>query len=146
MALRRVGEWWYGDSQDDIREVLLGYSQRNGYPATEFADAVCPCGGRLFRLSVDEERGAAVRRCEACSREHPIADSQGFLAGAELQECGCPCGSNLFEITAGVALYQDSEDVRWLYLGCRCPECGLTACYGDWKNEYFGFRELLSRI
>lgn len=31
------------------------------------------------------------------------------------------------------------DDVRWLYLGCRCVTCGLTACYGDWKNEYPGY-------
>ena len=47
------------------------------------------------------------------------------------------------EVTAGVLLYDDSEDVRWRYLGCRCPSCGLTACYGDWKNEFEGYRELL---
>lgn len=146
MVLRKEGEWKYGDSQDDIREVILGYSQSNGYPATEYADAVCKCGGYLFRLRIDDDQGAAVRTCDACGRVHPIGDSQAFLPGANLRECECPCGSDLFEITAGVALYPWSDDVRWLYLGCRCPECELTAIYGDWKNEYFGFRELLNRI
>ena len=51
-----------------------------------------------------------------------------------------------FEITVGVALYADSEDVRWLYIGCRCPECNLSGCYGDWKNEFIGFRDLLARV
>ena len=51
-----------------------------------------------------------------------------------------------FEISAGVALYQDSQDVRWLYVGCRCVCCGLTACYGDWKNEYPGYETLLRAV
>jgi hypothetical protein len=39
---------------------------------------------------------------------------------AELEKCACPCGGEEFEITIGVSLFEDSEDVRWLYLGCRC--------------------------
>jgi hypothetical protein len=65
---------------------------------------------------------------------------------AEPTECECPCGSSVFEITVGVALYRESEDVRWLYVGCRCVECGLTACYGDWKSEYLDYRKLLARV
>jgi hypothetical protein len=33
-----------------------------------------------------------------------------------------------------------------LYLGCRCPACGLVAVYGDWKNEFNGYRELLAKV
>ena len=57
-----------------------------------------------------------------------------------------PCGSSAFEITVAVALYQNSEDVKWIYIGCRCINCGLTACYEDWKNEYKDFRKLLDRV
>ena len=42
--------------------------------------------------------------------------------------------------------YDQSEDVRWLYVGCRCPACGLTGCYGDWKNEFIDYRNLLARV
>jgi hypothetical protein len=86
-----------------------------------------------------------VRICATDGSKHPIGDSQDYLDEAELQACECPCGHGAFELTVGVALYGDSEDVRWIYLGCRCTECGLTACYGDWKNEYNGWRELLDR-
>jgi hypothetical protein len=145
MALRRKGKFTYGDSQLDIREVLSGYSDRN-YPAEHYRDAVCSCGGKVFRLLLDDVEGAAVRICKACGDEHPIGDSADYIEEATLGECECPCGSGLFEITAGVALYEGSEDVKWLYLGCRCLGCGLTACYGDWKNEYIGYQEFLSRI
>ena len=51
-----------------------------------------------------------------------------------------------FEITVGVSLYHASQDVRWLYVGCRCPSCGVTGVYGDWKNEYLDYRELLAKV
>ena len=100
----------------------------------------------MLRLALDDDGGAAVRACVACGAEHPIGDSGEYLEGAELGECACPCGGEAFEIAAGVSLYDGSEDVRWLYLGCRCSACGLTAVYGDWKNEFPGYRELLARV
>jgi hypothetical protein len=146
MALVKRGKHWYGDIQSDIRAELSRYSQRNGYLAHHFADAVCQCGSHSFRLRLDDAEGAAVRACTDCGNEHPIGDSPEYLADAELEECECPCGGGSFEITAGVSLYEGSEDVRWLYLGCRCPACGLTACYGDWKNEFEDYCKLLDRV
>ncbi len=145
MAIVKRGKHWYGDSQADIRTELLRYSKRNTYVVHHFADAVCVCGGRTFRLFLDDA-GAAVRFCSACDDEHPIGDSAGYLADAELGECECPCGGGFFEITAGVSLYEGSEDVKWLYIGCRCPACGMTACYGDRKNEFVGYQELLKQV
>jgi hypothetical protein len=146
MALRKRGKWWYGDSQADIRDEIVRYSKLNGYLAHHFADAECKCGGRLFVLRMDDTAGAAVRKCVRCSEEHPIGDSGQYLDEAELEAYECVCLENVFEITVGVSLYDSSEDVRWLYLGCRCPKCGLTGVYGDWKNEFNGYRELLARV
>src|SRR4051812_45751884 len=50
MALSKIGKFAYGDTQLDIRDVLLDYSQLNGYPSIHFQDACCECGGKLFRL------------------------------------------------------------------------------------------------
>ena len=146
MALRKKGKYSYGDSQLDLQDELLRYSQENGYAIVHYADAVCICGGKVFNLLLDDTEGAAVRVCISCGAKHPIGDSEKYLENAELEECECPCAFGEFEITAGVALYQDSEDVKWLYIGCRCAKCSLTACYGDWKNEYIGFREFLNHI
>ncbi len=146
MALTMRGKYSYGESQADIREELLRYSEANGYRIKHFAEAECGCGGRVFHLKLDDNEGAAVRHCTGCSREHPIGDSADFLDDAELQGCACPCGAEEFELTIGLSLYVDSEDVRWLYLGCRCPKCGLTAVYGDWKNEFSGYQQLLERV
>jgi hypothetical protein len=146
MALRKRGKWWYGESQADIRDEILRSSKGVEYPAHHYADAVCGCGGRLFVLRMDDTAGVAIRRCVACRGDHPIGDSADFLGEAELQKYECVCGEDVFEITVGVSLYAGSEDVRWLYVGCRCPACGLTGVYGDWKNEFNGYRELLARM
>ena len=144
MALQKRGKYYYGDSQSDIRQEITRLSAE-GYLASEFADAVCRCGGKLFHLRLDEAQGW---RCESVrpAHEHPIGDSDEFLAQAELDDCVCVCDGDQFEITVGVALYDDSEDVKWLYVGCRCPSCGITGVYGDWKNEFNGYRELLARV
>ena len=144
MALRKRGTYYYGDAQDDLRPRLDRYS-KNSYPAVRYADAMCRCGGRTFRLLIDEDEGVAVRSCSICGEVHPMADSADYLADATLEECGCPCGMDLFELTLGVALYPDSNDVRWLYVGARCPACGLAACYGDWKLEGGDAGPLLAR-
>ncbi|MHB1423971.1 MAG: hypothetical protein ACYC3I_12405 [Gemmataceae bacterium] len=146
MTLRKRGKWRFGDSQADIRDEILRYSKGVEYPARHYAVAVCKCGGTRFRLFLDDAQGAAVRNCVLCDSEHPIGDSDEYLEEAELKDCACPCGGEEFEITVGVSLYEDSENVRWLYVGCRCVVCGLTAVYGDWKNEFSGYRELLARV
>ena len=146
MALKKRGKFRYDDTQDDIRAELLRYSKTNEYLVHHFADAICECGSKLFRLSLDDDAGAAVRACVSCKVEHPIGDSDEYLDEAELGQCACPCEGEEFEISVGVSLYEGGEDVRWLYLGCRCPKCGLTAVYGDWKNEFNGYQQLLARV
>jgi hypothetical protein len=95
---------------------------------------------------MDEHEGAAVRICNSCGDEHAIGDSDEYLDGADLQDYECNCGEEALEITVGVALYEGSDDVRWIYVGCRCPACGLIGCYGDWKNESIDYRTLLARV
>jgi hypothetical protein len=146
MALRKRGKYRYGDSQADIRDEVLRYSKTNVYLAHHFADAVCDCGGRAFKVLLDDTEGAAARECVGCGHQHPIGDSEEYLDDAELGECTCPCGGVAFEVTAGVSLYEGSKDVRWFYLGFRCPACGLTAVYGDWKCEAGNYRKLLKRV
>jgi hypothetical protein len=146
MALHKKGKWWYADSQADIHVELERFGELNGYIPTQFADAECTCGGRAFRLALDENAGAAVRICSKCTNEHAIGDSDEYLEDADLQASSCDCGESVFEITVGITLYDNSDDVRCLYIGCRCLSCGLTGCYGDWKNEFIDYRELLKRI
>ena len=146
MALRTKGKYSYGDTQHDLREELADYSKSNGYEIEHFADAVCICGNKTFVLFLDDEQGVAQRVCVACQNEHFIGDSEDYGEDADLEGCECPCGKGEFEISAGVALYAESDDVKWFYLGCRCVKCELVACYGDWKNEFEDYRALLKRV
>jgi Zn ribbon nucleic-acid-binding protein len=146
MSLKKKGQYRYGESQSDIHDELRRLSVLNGYEAIHFADAVCVCGQGIFQLQMDESEGAAIRLCMACGIHQPIGDSDAYMEDAELEEYASPCGEDQFEVSVGVALYEASDDVRWLYVGCRCVACGLTATYGDWKNEFNGVRALLERI
>jgi hypothetical protein len=146
MALEKRGEYYYGNSQTDIPEEILRYSKKNGYVAEHFADAVCKCSGRVFVILLDGNEGAAARTCIECNYQHPIGDSEEYLDEADLHQCECLCAAETFEVTVGVSLYLESDDVRWLYLGLRCSQCGLTGVYGDWKNEYIDYRKLLEMV
>ena len=146
MALRKKGKYWYGDGQLDICEELQRYSKLNSYPIQHFANAICTCGNRLFFLQMDDTVGAAVRRCASGDEQHPIGDSADYLEDAQLQKNECACGKACSRSRLASHSTKDSVDVRWLYLGCRCPACELTGCYGDWKNEFNGYEELLRRV
>lgn len=145
MTLVQRGEHRYGDTQADIRTELGDYALMNDCPIERFAD-VCRCGGRAFRLKVDDTEGVAVRSCGSCGNDHPIGDSADYVEEASLESCECPCGLDLFEVTAGVSLFEGTDDVRWIYLGCRCTGCGLAACYADWKCESGDYRGLLGNV
>jgi hypothetical protein len=146
MTLQWKGKQGYGDSQADIRTYLSEFSKANKYLCEHYADAACKCGSSVFKLDLDDDEGAAVRCCPKCGLEHPIGDSANYLDVASLEARECLCGNGIFEITIGVALYRDSDDVKWIYVGCRCVSCCLVGCYGHWKNEFEDYRKLLAMI
>ncbi len=151
MTLKRRGKHWYGDGHADIRVDLFRYSDLNGYPIDDFADVRCECGHDEFHLFTDEEAGVAVRRCTKCRVEHMMGDSAEFAEDAEIGQHQCLCEGYVFQISAGIHRYRNqddslSNDVRWLYIGCRCPSCGLVGCYADWKNEFNGYDKLLAML
>lgn len=153
MALRPEGDYYHGDSAEDIREFLARHSSR-GYPATHFEDAVCDCGGRVFTLQIDEDYGEAAWFCKACAAQYLFhsTNNHGYYEGdpeADTEYCACPCaphGASYFEITVGASLYECSEVVRWLFIGCRCVKCGLTACYSDWNRVDLPYQELFAHM
>ena len=129
-----------------LRNEIVRYSACNGYKATYFADAFCVCGESSFALHIDDNEGCAVRVCTQCGSDHFIGDSEDFVDEAELWQAVCTCRHEHFTVMVGVSLYEGSNDVRWLYLACRCRKCGLVGVYGDWKNEYCGYEKLLALV
>ena len=47
MALHKRGEYWYGQSQADIRTEMERYGKQNAYVPTQFADAQSSIHARL---------------------------------------------------------------------------------------------------
>ena len=148
MAIARRRGLGYADGQADIPAELVHYSDHGegSYTPQHFADAVCTCGRREFLLQLDDAAGVAIRTCGTCGTSHIMGDGAAYLDDCEPDDLDvreCLCGSPLLEITLGVHLYRESRDVKWLYVGCRCPACGLAGCYGDWKNEAGDYKAFL---
>ncbi|MFP2963988.1 hypothetical protein ACLEPN_41335 [Myxococcus sp. 1LA] len=135
MAPRKKGKHWYGTGLEDARLEMGRYSQLNRYPATRFHEAGCPCGAPTFTLEQDDDEGAARRTCTGCGAVQWMGDSAEYADTAELQRSECLCGAVAFQIVSGVALYEGTTDVRWLYIACFCPACELIGVYADWKCE-----------
>lgn len=151
MSLSKRGKRWYGENHSDLREELIRYSKANEYPIDSWTDVKCRCGCFRFKLSTDEDHGVALRECVQCHHKHLMGDSAEYADEAEIGEHECTCRKDVFEISVGIHRYRDqrdelTEDVRWLYIGCRCIACGQVGCYADWKNEFSGFRKLLRRM
>jgi len=136
----------YATCQADIRLELNNYAKSHGSEIHHFKDVECKCGGHLFHLHIDDDECVAIRICTACKDEHVMLDGEEYLEDAEFYQAVCTCESKPFELTVGVKLYADgdalSDDVNWLYIGCRCPSCNLVGCYADWKNEFSGYEKL----
>lgn len=134
-------------TENVLKSRILDYGS-SGYAPTHFKQAICAgCNSTFFNVLMNEDEGVAARICTQCGQEKGIADSDDFFDEVEeVYPQTCRCGGNEFELMVGLALYADSIDVRWLYLGLKCKKCGLAGVYGDWKNEYNGYKELLDRI
>jgi hypothetical protein len=149
MSITKTGSSYFGTCQEDIRTELARYATVNGYEIHHFKDVVCSCGNTTFTLYIDDEECVAGRQCTSCNVQHVMLDGEEYIEDAELYHAVCTCEAEPFEITVGVSLYSTeiglSEDVRWLYIGCRCPSCNLVGCYADWKNEFNGYQEFLSK-
>lgn len=135
MTISRKSGHWFGTDDADIETEIVRYSKLNEYEATRFARAICTCGSASFKLGSDEEAGAARRACTACGESKLMGDSAEYVAAADLDNHTCICDYEDFGITSGVALYPNSNDVHWYYIGCRCRACNLIGVFADWKSE-----------
>ncbi len=65
---------------------------------------------------------------------------------ATLEGAECPCGGTTFNTAVGFAFYEDSNDVKWVYLALRCTQDGVLGCYADWKIGYAPSEHLLRAV
>lgn len=143
--LRKKGKQWYGDDLADLRKEMLRYSAKSYRIGCDYAP-VCACGGHNFFLGADDEEDGAALACTRCGQRGFVADSERFVKDEILDDeelCECLCGQRAFEVIVAAALYADTTDVRWWYVGCRCVQCGLVGVYADWKDDGGPFEERL---
>ena len=147
MSIDISGRWWVGSEPEDIRGFLEDYASE-GYEVDEFRLARCSCGSDTFFLDADDSEGVAKRTCSRCSREHFICDSEKFWADASPERCKCvECGSDQTNVGVGFSLYDGSEGgIRWLYVGVRCPRCGILGCFAGWKIAEVGTEHLMEKV
>jgi hypothetical protein len=149
VVLERRGEYWYGDSAADIR-ALLARDRPGSDPVVVFEDAICDCGGKVFSVQIDDEYHEAAWFCRDCDAQYLFhtRNIDGFYEGdpeADTECCNCPCtdrGGSYFEITVGASLYEPSDVVRWVYIGCRCVACRRTGYLAEWHRVEIPYPKL----
>ena len=118
MTLKK--KFWYGTTQEDLQTEMRRYSVDNvcgGHPLRRLGLRL---RRKTFTLDTDEDAGVALRTCTACGNGHYMGDSASYADEAEPARHPCVCDGEAFELLSGVALYEDNNDVRWYYIGCRC--------------------------
>ena len=147
MTIDTSGKWWVGSEPNDLAEYLAAFTA-DGYLATEFRIARCACGSTVFSLAIDSDEGAASRTCIECGQTHFVCDSAEYWDDASPKKWKCigKCKSKTANVCVGFALREDHNDVRWIYVGTRCSECGILGCYGDWKVDYSPSLQLMDAV
>jgi hypothetical protein len=145
MTIDSSGKWWKGSEAADLTEYLKALTE-DGYPATEFRVAKCSCGSLAFGLALDHDEGAAMRKCVECGAEHFVCDSQErwHECSPTKWKCTGKCKSRTANICVGFALREDRKDIRWIYIGTRCVQCGVLGCYVDWKIDFSPSLQLIN--
>lgn len=146
MTIDTTGQWWVGSDPNDIAVFLEAYSE-DGYKTEEFRLSRCNCGSVEFLLEADDDEGAARRTCVKCGAEHFICDSGEYWKDAKPEEWRCTeCKSKHTNVGVGFALYAEDKEIKWLYVGCRCANCGVLGCFAGWKVGYAPSRQLLDLV
>jgi hypothetical protein len=144
MTINKNGKWWVGSEPSDIQEYLTAYAP-DKTPVSAFRLSKCVCLSTTFYLDADDDEGCAKRTCSNCASEHLICDSAKYWDEASPEHWKCiECSCEIANIGVAFSLYDDLE-VRWLYVGERCVNCGVLGCFAGWKVAYSPSIQLLTQ-
>ncbi|EMJ93878.1 hypothetical protein [Leptospira alstonii] len=147
MTIDKSGEWWIGNNPQDIQEYLVSFSE-DEYPITDFRLCKCKCGSEVFQLEADDTEGAARRQCVSCGIDQFICDCKEHWEDTDPETLHCvECNSIQTNVGVGFARYQDKSDgIQWIYVGCRCTNCGILGCFTSWKVGYEPSLHLIDEV
>ncbi len=144
MAIDKSSKWWTSPLPENIKGFLEAYSS-DAYQAHDFRLSKCSCGSVIFRLEASDNDGVAKRICTNCNASHFMLDSEEYWDEATPDKWKCvECKGDKTNVGVGYSYYEDGE-VKWVYIGCRCPKCGILGCFAGWKIGYEPSRHLLDQ-
>jgi hypothetical protein len=145
MTIDTSGKWWKGSSSKDIASYLEALFE-DSYPIHEHRLSVCECGSNEFSLHWIPDEGAARRTCAKCAKKHFICDSKENWEGRPKKNKCVECKSDIANIGVAFSLREDKSDVRWIYVGYRCANCGVLGSPADWKIDYGPSLGLMTQV
>lgn len=118
---------------DAFKQSIIEYGEANGCVPTQFETQQCVCGSELFLMFSDDTEGGCGILCTQCEEGISIEGSADYME--DVEQNICTCESEALQVMVGKAFHEGSNDVKWVYVGGRCPECDLSGVYVDWKER-----------
>ena len=81
----------------------------------------------------DDKEGGCGISCSECDEGISVEGSADYMK--DIGQNTCTCGSEDLYVMVAKSYYQDSYDVRWVYVGGMCPKCNLAGVYVDWNER-----------
>jgi hypothetical protein len=144
MAIDKTKEFWTGDHATDIIEYLKIYSE-NTVKKTVIVECH-KCGSNELLVHLDADEGAIQITCSKCKNKRLLLDSEELWGNCRHKKAKCPiCKKDVFNLSIGF-VFRDNKDIKWVYLGNRCINCGVLGSFSDWKINYSPTTELENNI
>jgi len=140
MTIDKSREYWYGDCAEDIDEYLIGFVNEdpdNDDMIAKTGIATCDnCGSDSFNIEIDIDEGAIEVECVDCGEKRLLLDSNENWEDCDPAGLECPLCECKAHNVAGGFVFRDNGDVKWIYIGTRCIECGVLSSPVDWEINY----------
>lgn len=131
----RTKKYWTGDSSEDIEEYLREYSENEHL---DYRAVVCHvCGNDALELRVDQNESVIQIKCPLCGTKKILLDCEEYWedASPRLRKCSVCKTCKHFNVRIGFER-RENGDVRWVYEGDRCVNCGTLGSFLNWEINY----------